>query len=565
MVPSSQGQVWSLDVVDDILLCGHNDGTFVVTKDKRPQWISRVTGGWQIIPLPGLPQRLLQCTYTGFVVFEKTNERWRESHKVDGFGAPVKQMIMDETGQVWAVHPSRGLFRLSFSSGWDTITKMTAYGAAQGLVDDFQLRMSQAGDTLLIYTDSQTLYRAPGMDDLRPLKSLRGQPIRGVDIMLEGREQAWFRMASDRLCYHRVGASQWCFPIQLIQDYPRVYTLTNGYYLFGMDSGYALLPQQLKTTPPDLVGQILITEVRVEDEQSDSVLIFNPMRWKKPQSPVFQWRQNHISFSYAHPSFVKNTTYSYRLRGTTEVWSEWSDQYEKEFTFLRPGHYAFEVKSRESDTVATFEFDILPPWYQTRWAGLGYLLLTGLLTWLLYRWHLRRLSIQRRRMILEKERELTQERIRLRNEQLQADNIRKSQALANSTFNLIQKNNSLLKIREALDKLHKDSGHKLSDTHYHQLNRLIDKHLSNNEEWVVFEENFNDVHEHFFKGLKSAFPELTPGDLKLAAYLRMNLSSKEIAPLLGISVRGVENKRYRLRTKLGLDINDNLSEFLMML
>jgi DNA-binding NarL/FixJ family response regulator len=79
----------------------------------------------------------------------------------------------------------------------------------------------------------------------------------------------------------------------------------------------------------------------------------------------------------------------------------------------------------------------------------------------------------------------------------------------------------------------------------------------------VFEMNFNQVHEQFFKKLKADFPELTPGDLKLAAYLKMNLSSKEIAPLLNISIRSVENKRYRLRRKLNLEEEENLTEFML--
>ncbi|MBK8518387.1 MAG: hypothetical protein IPL55_19520 [Saprospiraceae bacterium] len=61
--------------------------------------------------------------------------------------------------------------------------------------------------------------------------------------------------------------------------------------------------------------------------------------------------------------------------------------------------------------------------------------------------------------------------------------------------------------------------------------------------------------------MKSEFPELTIPDLKLAAYLKMNLSSKEIAPLFNISIRGLENKRYRLRKKLGLPNDFNLSEY----
>ena len=68
-----------------------------------------------------------------------------------------------------------------------------------------------------------------------------------------------------------------------------------------------------------------------------------------------------------------------------------------------------------------------------------------------------------------------------------------------------------------------------------------------------------------FKNLMNHYPDLTPGDLKLCAYLKMNLSSKEIAVLLNISTRGVEIRRYRLRKKLNLEHDKNLVEFLMEL
>ena len=83
------------------------------------------------------------------------------------------------------------------------------------------------------------------------------------------------------------------------------------------------------------------------------------------------------------------------------------------------------------------------------------------------------------------------------------------------------------------------------------------------EDWHLFEQHFDQVHENFLKRIKEIHPGLTPKDLKICAYLRMNLSSKEIAPLLNISVRGVEISRYRLRKKLGLERDDNLIEYLM--
>jgi len=89
----------------------------------------------------------------------------------------------------------------------------------------------------------------------------------------------------------------------------------------------------------------------------------------------------------------------------------------------------------------------------------------------------------------------------------------------------------------------------------------VDERLE--DDWEKFSYHFDQVHSNFIKRLKQGYPNLTPKDQKLCAYLRMNLTSKEIAPLLNISVRGVEISRYRLRKKLSLNKEENLSEFMM--
>jgi DNA-binding CsgD family transcriptional regulator len=92
---------------------------------------------------------------------------------------------------------------------------------------------------------------------------------------------------------------------------------------------------------------------------------------------------------------------------------------------------------------------------------------------------------------------------------------------------------------------------------------MIDRGISSEEEWEKFEYHFDQAHSSFFKRLKQQYPELTQADLKLCAYLRLNLTSKEIAPLLNITIRGVEVRRYRLRKRLSLDTDENLVEFLL--
>ena len=89
--------------------------------------------------------------------------------------------------------------------------------------------------------------------------------------------------------------------------------------------------------------------------------------------------------------------------------------------------------------------------------------------------------------------------------------------------------------------------------------------MNDDADWKHFEVNFKELHEDFFEILLERYPILTPKDLKLCAYLKMNLSSKEIAPLMGISTRGIEIHRYRLRKKLNIDGSQNISNFLITL
>jgi DNA-binding CsgD family transcriptional regulator len=93
--------------------------------------------------------------------------------------------------------------------------------------------------------------------------------------------------------------------------------------------------------------------------------------------------------------------------------------------------------------------------------------------------------------------------------------------------------------------------------------KKINKDIESENQWKVFETHFENVHEAFLKRLKNQYTELTPRELKLCAYLRRNISSKEIALLMNISTRGVEISRYRLRKKLNLDRSVNLTYFII--
>ena len=92
--------------------------------------------------------------------------------------------------------------------------------------------------------------------------------------------------------------------------------------------------------------------------------------------------------------------------------------------------------------------------------------------------------------------------------------------------------------------------------------RLLNEAKKLDNDWDQFAVHFDHVHANYLSNLKDRYPNLSPSDLKLCAYLKLNLSSKEIAQLLNITPRAVEVSRYRLRKKLGLKPEVNLFDFL---
>jgi DNA-binding NarL/FixJ family response regulator len=128
---------------------------------------------------------------------------------------------------------------------------------------------------------------------------------------------------------------------------------------------------------------------------------------------------------------------------------------------------------------------------------------------------------------------------------------------------LIQKNEILTELHGQIRTLREQSA-KFPVKFIREMERIINQGLdSQTEEWKNTMNVLKLSQQGFFKRLKERYPDLTPHDLRLSSYLRMNFTTKEIAKLLNISGRAVEISRYRLRRKLCLDHDKNLTEFLI--
>ncbi|HMR92100.1 MAG TPA: triple tyrosine motif-containing protein [Chitinophagaceae bacterium] len=343
------------------------------------------------------------------------------------------------------------------------------------------------------------------------------------------------------------------------------------------------------------------------------------------EEPSVKYRDNGLYFECSAVLYgqADNTQYAYFLEGFDSDWSGWTRKPEKEYTNLPAGSYTFKVKARNNydneSAVAAYSFTILPPWYQTWWAYSLYIIFIFTALFFFYKLQQYRykkmqaeklreqqrkyaeeqehLKLQHQLAVQENEKQIIelrneklqaeieqkklqeeQERlhfghqlqveqnekeiVRLRNEKLQAELAHKNTELASSAMNLVRKMEILSRLKEDLinyrNQAETDKGHR----EFLKILRVLDKELDSREEWEQFAIHFDHVHSNYLQRLQEFCPDLTSSELKLAAYLRLNLNTKEIAQLMNISVRGVETSRYRLRKKLALANDVSLVGFL---
>ena len=541
LVPGTAGQVWELRPTPDGLLCGHNDGTFLVNGDDA-RLVSSRSGGWQSLFIDPDSTQLVQANYAGL---SRIDLSVPSEARLEGLLTPLRYLARTGEREVLALHGSRGAYSVELSADLSAIVAVDTFSRP----DLVRPILTAFGDTLLVQTD-EGVYRYHG-GTFDSLTSFRGVPLQPGDYLLPGRpgSKEWFVVERDRLVPYRGGQRRGAYPVSLRRSFPYLMALDDTTYLLCLEEAFALYRTNASPEPVRDRSLLLYLNGGAQGEDTDKEV------W-------VDFAENDLQFNYVLPVLDREIRYRSRLLGFSDEWSEWTTRGERNYTNLDEGDYRFEVETDWSGAAAAIPFTVRPPWYRTTGAYLLYLLLLIAAGILLYRQHRRRLAQQARRLEAVQTRQLQRQRIEARNEQLETENKRKSRELANTTLTLAKKNEMLLDLKEALSKADGDADNSRKSR---KLLHLIDRNLNSEEDWAIFESHFNEVHEAFLNRLRKAHPELTAGDFRLAAYLRMDLSSKEIAPLLHISVRGVENKRYRLRKKLDLESNDNLNQYLQEL
>jgi len=590
LIPNSQGQVWDLTVIDGQLISGQNEGTFKVTGDQLEK-ISPVSGGWTIKKLKSNPDYLIQGTYTGLVLFHKDNNgQWRYHNKIAGFGEPSRYVEQDARGDIWVSHAYKGLYKLTLSADFKRVVKTWYYDESNGLPGNYNINIFMMENKLIFSSDKGFMLYDEISDRFSPYQELNkalGGFAASNKIISAGLKKYWFINHGKTALVDfqeagklRIDSNRFSLlDGRMVQYYENISQISTNMYLVSVDDGFVIYDATEDRSAKTKIKLPSVLIRHVEDVTDTYHTISE--NGNSGAEITIPFSRNNIRISYALPYYRQaNIKFQYYLEGYSKQWSEWSSSSQKDFTNLSSGSYKFLVRAKINDetvsTTSVFEFTVLPPFYASNWALLFYIIVIMFALWrgkIIYEQKLQKdrnkilAKVQEEKEIfLKKEAEATEKQIlKIQTEKLHAELNSKTRELANSAMSLVYKNELLQNLSHEMTKLKDDKGKKLADDHLRKIQKVIDEGMNDERDWNVFETSFNEAHGSFFKKLKASHPDLVPNDLKLCAYLHMNMSSKEMASLLNISLRGVEIRRYRLRKKLNIPHDKNLAEFFMEL
>ncbi|MDE6310281.1 MAG: hypothetical protein K2L96_00490 [Muribaculaceae bacterium] len=590
------GQVWKITNIGNAVAACTDAGLFI-DNGRGFEHVENTAGTWDIELLPDAPGYALASTYENFILLENSGARWNNRGRVAGFSDINGKFIIDNDGAIWISHWLKGVYRLHLDLAKQRFDVVDFFDSTRGL--------SSNENTSVAMHDGTPVISCSG-----GYYTLQGKGTNNEKMVPHPELNRYFSAQVSPHLYHSPGGEVWSVTpdnvyvmraradgshaVDSVTFSPMSRSIIPGFDSFNFvdeshviasaEDGFYELDTHRAFSAPRLTSRhgALVSAIYANQDS----LVYLAFGAAEANEPRFSNDLNSLRFEFAAPGHTgeaKNIVFSHYLENYDDDWSSFTDANSKEYTQLHEGDYTLHLRAYNSATHSVDEhsirFSVLPPWYRSTWAKVIYTLLTLMLFYtgfkvVSYVSERNSLAVARRKEeemehlraraaeeSLRKENEISD----LKNQQLEQDIRHKAGELSNITMNVVRKNEILMNISSRLTKIQRMlevATPAETNAQLTKIQTLIQENLSHDDDWKTFTGNFDAVYEDFTKRLRELHPSLTPAELRVCCYLRMGLSSKDMAPLFNISYRSVEMTRYRLRKKLNLDREDKLTDYL---
>lgn len=550
-VMGAEGHSWNLEVIDGILYSNHNKGTYKILNHTFVPVDTR-TGSFMMLKSPGNTSDLLIGNYTGISLYSPDRDLVRELEKIN---FPVKKLVYEKSNIIWAAHPYEGVYRIEVEKDLSAIKSLRKIGDFEK-TENYRADVFRINNQIAVFKDHEWYKYNSFTDSLEIFNELK--EYKNYQLLAEVNNGYWFANTSNNgLVYtnFKNGNISLSYPelnARLVRGHEKVIPVNDSIYYINLNDGFGKinLNELLRNKKNEKIKGPIIYSIADSHENYDLTSM--------PVMPYNSARE--IDVDIALPDSGTSVLY-YELNGRNNIKGR-VENGEIKFQNLTYGGYELKIYAMSpqgiSSEITFLEFKILPPWYLSNLFKFFYLIIFLFLIGLVFWFNKRKLKKHQWALEQKFKKEHEEKLNTIEKNRLIHEINSKRKELANTTMIGARKNEVLMEIQGELSK---DKDKFSNQFRLKHIMNKINREIKNKDEWKLYETNFNELHEDFFKDLLIAYPNLSNKDLKLCSYLKMNMSSKEIAPLMGISIRGVEVHRYRLRKKMNLDGKENLTNY----
>lgn len=556
LFPNTHGSVFNITKMDTKYIIGSNDGTFQYEKNKLSK-INNNHGGW-FMAKSYSNNTYLQASYSNILVYPNPND-FRQNIIIPGLAKPIRQVMQNKKNELWAADNTKGLYRVFLDDNYRAI-KIDNVSKNNGISNDFEVKIFEYKGKFLFLIDS-SWYTFDYKIQRLVKNELFEKNFKNITNIVSI-DKSNFIIQRDNDLYHiAVNADTFIwnsipekyYKGKIINGQIRIFK-TNDSYLLNLDDGFLFLPLKYNKTPH--------SNIKVEGYNQNKMIYrgakikYNTELRLDIISDIFGMTQPNLFYSFDNNKKILQVKKGLILLNN-----------------LKSGSHTVEIYKHNGTAYLktnTFDFKVAQPWYFSPLLLFTYLIIIAFCLYLYYRWNNLRYKhklksqedyLKHQKDILElkllSENELNKQEFEKRLMKFEIQS--KSSEVTAKSLSIAKQSEMIENIKGVLE--NEQDINKLKN----EIRKSIKINIINKHEWESFETNINQIHSEFIKALTQKYSNLTPKDIKLCIFLKMNLSSKEIAPLMNITFRGVELHRYRLRKKLTLPAETNLSIFMTTL
>lgn len=498
-------------------------------------------------------------SYTYISYYKYVNNSWKLVSEVTNLMNSFEVLVPETPQLLWAVHPQKGIYMIRVNNDLNQATSVTQYAKEEGLEQYKYINIHKIDGEVYFFSPEGVFQH-----NKETHKFIKNQTL--TNDMKES--------AGAYCVCHPSPKELWAFCDSEIHIYninEQRAQLTNK--ISFLDNEISPLKERIKVSRIGFNRYMIPTEEGATfidlNKLSDQLISYGPLhiesvvyyidgkehRLELNDKNTFDIpnKASNITLSVAKSPFSSSSLVRYKLKtDNNPTWSKWSKNGIFKFDKLPAGNYELLVEDYKGGKI-NIMLNIYTPFYASTSAIFSYILILMVIIFLFIR---RRYRIKREKLIqhYKIEQQLKDEEIiRLTNEQMKQTINQQKNEINDKLRAISQKQEILISLEKEIDFQKKELGDRYPKKMYEKLKSIISGGMSTENDFLLFQNYYQEINHEFLLRLKEKHPDLSSLDLKFCCLLRSNLSTKDIASILNITTKSVDLKRYRLKKKLNLE------------